>query len=58
MKGILPATLVFQGGDRLFFLQMVYSAKLKKHMHLSKNPICLEEGASSTLLLYDNCIPF
>jgi hypothetical protein len=33
---------------------MVYSAELKKHMYLSKEPPVLEEGPFSTLFPYEN----
>jgi hypothetical protein len=41
LKGIVPANQNFQRGERLNFSKYAYSAKVKKHMYLSKeNYLC------------------
>jgi hypothetical protein len=39
MKGILPATSVFQGGEMFILFLIGYSAELKKLMHFLKEII-------------------
>jgi hypothetical protein len=40
-KGILPATLIFLDGDKLFLIQQPFSAEMMKHTYLAKeNHLC------------------
>jgi hypothetical protein len=50
MKGILPETWVFKGGEMPCILQIGYSAELKKHMSLQRKPSMLDSAAFSTLI--------
>jgi hypothetical protein len=44
LKGILPTSESFQGGERFILFKLAYSAELKKYMYPSKeNPRCLKQ---------------
>jgi hypothetical protein len=49
LKGILPATQVFHGDDRLFFVQIsLFSCNEEIHASLKKKASLVKAAASST----------
>jgi hypothetical protein len=54
LKGVLPANQSFPDGKGSFGCRSTNSSYFKEHMYLSKEIICVEAEASSTLFLCDN----
>jgi hypothetical protein len=55
LKEILPATWVFQSGDRLSLVQIgLFSYNDERHVSLERNPFVSRAVASSTSFPYEN----
>jgi hypothetical protein len=59
LKGIPPATYVFQGRDSLIWFKVgLFSWFEERHVSLKRKPCVLETGESSTFFPSENYVSF